>query len=107
MLATTPVPSKEKIISLIKANQKQIRSFGVERLGLFGSVVHGRQKTNSDVDVLVEFDPKQKTFDNFVSLSLFLEKLFSRYVEVVTPESLSPYIGPHIIKEVEYVTLDA
>jgi len=42
-----------------------------------------------------------------VSLSLFLEKLFSRYVEVVTPESLSPYIGPHIIKEVEYVTLDA
>ena len=107
VLATTSIQTKENIISLIRANQKQIRSFGVKRLGLFGSVVRGQQKANSDVDVLVEFDPKQKTFDNFVNLSSFLENLFSRYVEVVTPESLSPYIGPHIIKEVEYVAFDA
>lgn len=32
------------------------------------------------------------------------EKLFNRPVEVVTPEALSPYIGPHILKTIEYAT---
>jgi len=35
-----------------------------------------------------------------------LEDLLGRPVELVTPESLSPYIGPRIIEEVEYVSLD-
>jgi predicted nucleotidyltransferase len=42
-----------------------------------------------------------------MQLSFFLEDLLDRRVEVVTPESLSPYIGPYIMKEVEYVDLAA
>jgi predicted nucleotidyltransferase len=56
----------------------------------------------SDVDVLVEFEQDRKTFDNFIQLSFLLEDLFQRRVELVTIESLSPYIGPHILSEVEY-----
>jgi predicted nucleotidyltransferase len=55
--------------------------------------------------VLVEFEPGHKTFDAFIQLAVFLEELFERHVELVTPESLSPYIGPRILKEIEYVTL--
>ncbi len=36
-----------------------------------------------------------------------LEGLFDRRVDVVTTEALSPYIGPHILKEVEYVSIAA
>jgi len=53
----------------------------------------------------VEFESGCKTFDNFMRVALFLEELFARRVELVTPEALSPYIGPHILREVEYVPL--
>ena len=42
-----------------------------------------------------------------VGLSFFLEELLGRKVELVTPESLSPYIGPHILREAEYATVGA
>jgi hypothetical protein len=37
-----------------------------------------------------------------MALSFLLEDLLQRRVELVTPESLSPHIAPHIIREVEY-----
>src|SRR5919205_76496 len=55
-----------------------------------------------DVDILVEFEEGRKSFDNFMRLSFFLEELFGRRVELLTAESLSPHIGPHILREVEY-----
>ncbi len=61
----------------------------------------------SDVDIYVEFAPDAHTFDNFMEPSFFLEELLGRRVELVTPESLSPHIGPHILKEVERVPLAA
>ena len=96
------VQTKEYILSVIHQEQGQIRAFGVRRLGLFGSFVRGQQDADSDVDVLVEFEPDCKTFDAFINLAFFLEELFGRDVELVTLESLSPYIGPHILNEVEY-----
>jgi hypothetical protein len=82
-------------------------TYGVRKVGLFGSFVRGQQNLESDVDLLVEFEPDKKTYDNFVHLCFFLEDVFKRQVEVVTPESLSPHLGPHILNEVEYVPFDA
>jgi predicted nucleotidyltransferase len=56
---------------------------------------------------LVEFEEGRKTFDNFMQLSFLLEEVLQRHVELVTLESLSPYIGPHILREVEYAPLAA
>jgi hypothetical protein len=96
---------KEKLQAALRLHREQVRALGVRRLGLFGSFVRGEQRADSDVDVLVEFEIGRKTFDNFMQLALLLERLFGREVEVVTPESLSPYIRPHILREVEYVSL--
>ena len=101
------VQKKEDIIAILRENHLQIQALGVKRLGLFGSFVSGEQSEDSDVDVLVEFNRAQKTFDHFMGLSFLLEDLLQRSVELVTPEALSPYIGPHILKEVEYVTFTA
>ena len=79
----------------------------MKRLGVFGSFVRGQQRPDSDVDLLVEFDPALKTFDNFMALSLLLEDLLQRRVELVTTESLSPHLRPHILDEVEDVALAA
>jgi predicted nucleotidyltransferase len=97
------VQTKTKALSLIEQYQDKIKALGVKRLGLFGSFARDEQDTESDIDFLVEFHQGKKTFDNFMRLSFFLEDLFKRRVELVTAESLSPYIGPHIMDEVEYV----
>ncbi len=101
------VQTKEHVLSLIRGHQDQIRSRGVRRLGLFGSFVRGQASEDSDIDILVEFETGHKTFDSFIDVALFLEELFGRRVELVTPEALSPYIGPRILQEVEYVPLGA
>lgn len=94
--------TKQKIFELLKQNQTHLDGLGVKRIGLFGSFARGEQHAHSDVDLLVELEPARKTFDTFMGLCFFLEDILQRQVELVTLESLSPYIGPHILKEVEY-----
>ncbi len=97
------VQNKEGILATLASNQAKIKSFGIKRLGLFGSYAKGKQNIQSDIDLLVEFEEGKKTFDNFMQLSFLLEDLLGKKIELVTPESLSPYIKPKITKEVEYV----
>jgi predicted nucleotidyltransferase len=67
-----------------------IRSFGVKRLGLFGSFARNTGfHSESDVDLLVEFESGKKSYDNFIDLALYLEELLARKVELVTPQSLA------------------
>ena len=101
------VCTKDDIVTVLGNNHPQIRALGVKRLGLFGSFVRGEQTAESDVDVLVEFEQGQKTFDHFMDLSFLLEDLLRHRVELVTTEGLSPHIGPKILREVEYVALAA
>jgi predicted nucleotidyltransferase len=49
--------------------------------------------------LLVEFELGEKTYDRFLALSELLEELLGRPVGLVTPEGLSPYIGPRIRAE--------
>ncbi len=100
------VRTKEHILSLVHQHRTHLRDLGVRRLGLFGSFARGQQNEDSDIDLLVEFEPGSKTFDNLLQVATLLEELFGRPVELVTPESLSPYIGPAILREVEYVSID-
>ena len=100
------VQTKQHILSLILRHRERIAAFGVDRLGLFGSFVRDEQGSDSDVDMLVKFKTGRKTFDTFMGLGFFLEEIFGRRVELVTQESLSPYIGPSILNEIEYVVLD-
>lgn len=101
------VETKEQILALLQAHQLELRRFGVRRCGLFGSFARNESHHQSDVDILVEFEPEQKTFDHFMQLAFFLEDLLGRKVDLITTESLSPYIGPHILREVEYAPVSA
>ncbi|MEJ5197739.1 MAG: nucleotidyltransferase family protein [Anaerolineae bacterium] len=101
------VETKTEILTLVRRHQIQLKRLGVKRLGLFGSFVREQQNSDSDVDILVEFESGRKTYDNFVQVAFLLEDMFGRRVELITPEALSPYIGPHILREVEYVPLGA
>jgi uncharacterized protein len=99
--------TKQDILRILDQNGSDLRALGVKRIGLFGSFVRGEQRPDSDIDLLVEFDAGRKTFDAFMELSFFLEEVLDHRIELVTAESLSPYLGPHILKEIEYAALAA
>jgi len=79
---------------MLSANKQQLALYGVNRIGLFGSYVRNEMTPNSDIDLLVDIQKDKKTFNNFLSLNHFLEDLFGKKVELVTTQSLSPYIFP-------------
>jgi predicted nucleotidyltransferase len=101
------VNTKNELLAALRADASGIHAFGVARLGLFGSFARDTAGPQSDVDLLVEFTEGHKTLKNLVGLSRHLEALLGRRVELVTPASLNPFIGPHIVQEVEYVSLAA
>lgn len=96
------VPDKNTILQTLASHHDQLAAYGVLRIGLFGSFLRKEATPLSDIDLLVDIKKEKKTFRNFMQLNYFLEELFNRKVELVTLQSLSPHIGPHILKSVEY-----
>jgi predicted nucleotidyltransferase len=78
--------TKTQILRTLKKHDEVLKRYSVKRIGLFGSYARGDQTAKSDIDFLVEFD--RPTYDNFYSLSVYLEKLFRRKVEVLTPSAV-------------------
>ena len=101
------VSTKKEVLDVLEKNKSKLNAFGVRQFSLFGSFLYDQATDESDVDLLVEFEPDKKTFTNFSNLVFYLEELLDRRVEVITKESLSPYIGPHILREAEHVTIGA
>jgi predicted nucleotidyltransferase len=101
------IKTKQDILNVLDQNRSHLRALGARKIGLFGSYVRGEQRSDSDIDLLAEFEPGRKAFDAFMEIAFFLEAVLQHRIELVTVESLSPYIGPHIFMEVEYAALAA
>lgn len=96
----------EEVKEVLEEHKAEIkRRFGVKRIGLFGSCARGKEGGDSDVDVIVEF--KDPNFDDFMDLISYLEDLFDRPVDILTPAGLKgiriPGVSEEISKGVVYV----
>jgi uncharacterized protein len=98
-----PAADRADVVHRLRQAEDRIRGLGVQRLALFGSFARAAPHADSDVDLLVEFRPGEKSFDGFMRLADLAEDLLGRRVDLVTTEGLSPYIGPHILAEAEDV----
>jgi len=91
------------VVNLIKQKEIYIKSkFGIAKIGVFGSFARCEDKAESDIDILVEFKPGYTTFDNYIELKFYLEKLFGRDIDLVTIKALKSQIKSEILKEVIY-----
>ncbi|WP_247232853.1 nucleotidyltransferase family protein [Telluribacter sp. SYSU D00476] len=84
---------KEKIVGYLRATS-------VQRAYIFGSYARDEQTTDSDVDLLLDFDPE--TMVSLFDLGRILEdlkELLGKDVDVVTEDGLSPYLRPFIEKD--------
>ncbi len=84
--------TREEIITVLKNRLEEIQQrFSVRSISLFGSVVRGEAKYDSDIDVLVVFEGKP-TFDAFMDLQFYLEDLLGARVDLVTENALRPQV---------------
>ncbi len=78
---------------------KQIaRRHGASNVRIFGSYLHGTQKDDSDIDLLIDLEPGRSLFD-LVALKRDLNNEIGRNVDVVTEGALSPYIKADVLRE--------
>jgi uncharacterized protein len=81
-----PVLTRAQILRTLREHDTQLRQFAVRNIGLFGSYAKGTPSQDSDIDFLVEFE--RSTYDNFYNLIVYLEALFGKRVEVLTPDAV-------------------
>jgi len=75
------------------------RQFRVARLAVFGSYARGTARKRSDVDILVEFEPDGVTFDNYMDLKFYLQRVLRRRVDLVMVDAVRPELRPIILRE--------
>ena len=101
---SSAMTNKEYILSALRTNKTKLSKLGIRSVGLFGSYIRNEQSSESDIDLLIDFEPEKENFDNYMAVYDLFESIFkSQKIEVVTKNGLSPYIGPKILNEVQYV----
>ena len=92
---------KVKIKEAIENNpfRKNIR-----RVSLFGSYLYGSPRTDSDVDLLIEFSPSAHIgLFGLMAIKEDVERYIGKQVDLLTPESLSQYFKQNVLGQAETV----
>jgi len=93
--------SIQKVLQKLVRMKRELKErFSVIKIGVFGSVVRGEERSFSDVDIIVELG--EPTFDNYMDLKFELEKIFRKPVDLVMADTVKPRLKPVIDKEAIY-----
>jgi len=96
--------SFEAIRNFLHENKEMIKQkFAIEKIGIFGSFITGKEKTSSDIDILIEFESDRTTFKNYMGLKFYLEDHFHRKVDLIIIENIKPLLRESILREAVYV----
>lgn len=91
--------NRAEVLALLHEHRDVIATrFGARELALFGSAARDEMRTDSDVDVLVDFKGPA-TFDGYFELKDYLERLLGRPVDLVTSKGLKPRARQHVERD--------
>jgi predicted nucleotidyltransferase len=93
--------TQQGVLDQLNQKAEEIKQiFSVRSIGLFGSLARNEAGVESDVDILVDFI--EPTFDHYMDLKFYLEKLFAREVDLVTADTVKPRLKEAIERQVIY-----
>lgn len=97
-------PRKGEVLAQLARLESALRERGIQSAALFGSVVRGTARADSDIDVLVDLVPGARfSLVDMVATKDFLEKELGRSVDLVTREGLNSDIRTRVLREAESV----
>ena len=95
--------NRTRALELLAQSKPVLMSrFGVTRLALFGSAVHDRARSTSDIDILVDFNGPA-TSERYFGVLFYLEDLFGYPVDLVTEKALRTELRPFVEREAVHV----
>ena len=96
---------KSGVLALLERELPLLRErYGIETIGIFGSVSREEDTPESDVDVVYSFRPEMDTYENLLDLGDFLENLFQRKVDLASVEWMSERLRVCVMREAIFCT---
>lgn len=94
----------EELLRFLRENRSFIqKEFNVVKIGVFGSFARGDSRTDSDIDLLVEFaDKTPDIFEAKENLREWLKETFDRKIDLAREKYLKPRVRESIVMETIY-----
>ena len=94
---------REQILLTLKAAEPELRKRGIRHAAFFGSVARGEERPDSDIDILVEFEPGEEgSIYDYVRLKEYVAGLFEQPVDVIDRDALKPHLRPPTGRDTVY-----
>lgn len=88
------------VLKTLKSNEAALKNKGVVHAAVFGSTVRGEEKSDSDVDILIDLDQsRQISVFDYAEIKNSIEQMFSKRVDVVTRAGLKKALRERVAKE--------
>ncbi|HEY5607109.1 MAG TPA: nucleotidyltransferase domain-containing protein [Alphaproteobacteria bacterium] len=92
--------ARETVIAELRSHEKEIRALGARSLFLFGSVLQGTARKNSDVDLFIDYYRNRKfSLIDLMRLKYFLEALLGNRVDLLTRDGIHRRLRDRIIAD--------
>ncbi len=91
--------TKVDILEVLRRHRPNLERFSVKTIALFGSYAKDAPSDSSDLDFVVEFS--NPTYDNFTGLEQYIEQLFGRRVDILTPAGVESIRAPRISEDIK------
>jgi predicted nucleotidyltransferase len=90
-------------ISILRRHESALRARGVAHAAVFGSVARGSNRSDSDLDILVEFEPEaESTIYEYIRFKEFVAGLFEGPVDVIDRAALKPHLRAPATRDAVY-----
>ena len=97
------IPTREYVLEELFKVRATLRSFGVRRIAVFGSVARNTARADSDIDFVVDIPRGKITLKNFFGLQDFLNVHFQRKVDVITESSIKPFARELVMRDAVFL----
>ena len=97
------IPTREYVLEELFKVRATLRSFGVRRIAVFGSVARNTAHADSDIDFVVDIPRGKITLKNFFGLQDFLNDHFQRKVDVITESSIKPFARELVMRDAVFL----
>ena len=95
--------NSSEALETLRRFEQALRGRGLKHAALFGSVARGENRSDSDIDIMVEFDLEVRiTAFDYVELKEYIAGLFDQPVDIVNSEGFKPYIRPVAMADAIY-----
>jgi predicted nucleotidyltransferase len=91
------------VLVTLRRYEAALRARGVRHAALFGSTARGDNRPDSDIDILVEFDPDAHVgVFEYVGVREYIASLFPQSVDVIDREGLKPHLRQSSARDAIY-----